>query len=144
MFVFALAMTYVALAAATHTSHRKNFPAKQFTKNISELYREQTGKPLEIMGGSVWTAGMFRHYAPGHPQSCILKNRSELERLGPLLKEHGGLIVSDKEEDIRLAVKHFDRMDTFHMTYDVESRSMFGKKRTRTIYLTFLTGATTK
>ena len=96
------------------------------------------------MAGSVWTAGMFRHYAPGHPQSCILRNQSELDRLGPMLMERGGLVVSDKEEDIRLAVQHFGQMDTFHMTYDVECRSMFGKKRTRTIYLTFLSGATAK
>ena len=37
----------------------------------------------EIMAGNAWTAGMFRQYAPGHPEGCIVGNRSELDRLGP-------------------------------------------------------------
>ena len=144
IFVFSLAITYVSVAAAVHTTHRKSFPARQFVTSVSESYRERTGKPLEIMAGNAWTAGMFRQYAPGHPQGCIIRNRSELERLGPMLLAHGGAVVSDKEEDILAAMKYSGQTDALQMSYVVEYRSIFGKKRVRTIYLLFLDGAAAK
>ena len=144
IFVFTLAISYVGVAAATHTTHRKSFPARQIAKSVSETYRERTGRPLEVMAGNAWTAGMFRQYAPGHPQGCILRNRSEAERLGPMLKERGGLVVSDKEEDILAAMKYSGRTDAPRMSFVVEYRSLFGKKRVRTIHLAFLDGAAVK
>ena len=144
LFAFSLAITYVAVAGIVHTTHRKNFPAKEFTKKISAMYSEQTGKPLEIMAGNAWTAGMFRQYATGHPQGCILKNRSELNRLGPMLKERGGLAVSDKEEDIDFAADFFGTPDVPRVAIEVEYRSLLGKKRKRTINLAILEPAAAK
>lgn len=140
----ALTLTGVAVGNAKHSSQRKHFPAKKFTAEVSAMYRERTGKPLEIVIGGAWTAGMFRHYAPGHPQGCIRKNGSEMERLGPMLRERGGLAVSDKEEDVDAAVELFGSPDTPRATMEVEYRSQFGKKRTKTIHLAFLDGTTAK
>jgi len=139
-----LTLTGVAIGNAKHSSQRKHFPAKKFTAEVSAMYREQTGKPLEIVIGGAWTAGMFRHYAPGHPQGCIRKNGSEVERLGPMLKGSGGLAVSDKEEDVDSSVEMFGGPDTPRTTMEVEYRSKFGKKRTKTIHLAFLDGAAAK
>ena len=145
MFIFAVAMTYVAVATATHTSHRKNFPAKSFVEKCSGFYREQTGRPLEVVAGSEWTAGMFRQYASGHPQGCIIKNRSELERLGPMLKERGGLVASDKDRDILLALEYFGQPDAIRISLDdIEYSSLFGKKKGRKIYLAILDGIPSK
>ena len=144
IFAFSLAITYVTVAGIVHTTHRKNFPAKEFTKKVSAMYMERTGKPLEIIAGNSWTAGMFRQYAPGHPQGCIIRNRSELERLGPMLKERGGLAVSDKEEDIDHAMELFGSPASPQISYTVEYRSIFGKKRVRNIHLAFLDGAPAK
>lgn len=143
-FVFCLAMTYVTVAGVVHTTHRKNFPAKEFAESISRMYRERTGKPLEIMAGNAWTAGMFRQYAPEHPRGCIIKNRSELERLGPELRERGGLVVSDKEEDVDRALELFGSPDSPRLSRAIECRSLFGKKRVRNIHLAFLNGAPSK
>ena len=140
----ALALIGVAVGNTAHSSLRKHFPADKFTAEISAMYREQTGEPLEAMAGDAWTAGMFRHYAPGHPQGCILRNRSELDRLGPTLQAHGGLIVSDKEEDILLAMELFGESVTLQTSYDIDYRSLFGKKRKKTIHLAFLDGPAAK
>jgi len=141
---FALAMTYVVAAGLSHTTHRKNLPAKEFTAEVSAMYREKTGKPLEVMAGNAWTAGMFRHYAPGHPQGCIWKNQSEQDRLGPMLKECGGLAVSDKEEDMAAILELFGAPDTPYTMMQVEYHSIFGRKRTRNFYLAFLDGTAAK
>ena len=138
-----LTLTGVAAGNMSHSSLRKHFPAEKFSAEISERYRKQTGKQLEVMAGNAWTAGMFRHYAPGHPQGCILKNRSEVERLGPMLKERGGLVVSDKEEEIQLAMEYFGPY-VLQTTCDVDYRSAFGKKRSKTIHLAFLDGTAAK
>ena len=135
---FALTLTGVAVAGIVHTTHRKSFPAKDFTKNISAMYREQTGRPLQVVIGNAWTAGMFRQYASGHPQGCIARNQSELDRLGPMLKECGGLAVSDKEEDIDFAADYFGTPDVPRITMEVECRSLLGKKRKRTFNLAIL------
>ena len=142
--VFCMAAVWVTAVATGHASHRKRFPAKEFTENVSKLYFERTGRPLEIVAGNAWTAGMFRQYAPGHPQGCILKNKSELERLGSMLKERGGLAVSDKEEDILLAMKYLGQPVICQTTYSIECRSLFGKKRVRKIYLAFLDASAPK
>jgi len=139
-----LTLTGVAAGNEAHSSLRKHFPAEEFTAEVSAMYREQTGKPLQIIAGNAWTAGMFRHYAPGHPEGCILKNQSELERLGPMLKECGGLAVSDKEEDFLLAVEKFGGPETPRMKKDVEYRSAFGRKRMKTLHLAFLDGQAAK
>ena len=144
VFAFSLAMTYVTVAGIVHTTHRKSFPAKDFTKKISAMYSERTGKPLEIMAGNAWTAGMFRQYAPGHPQACICTNRSELDRLGPMLKERGGLVVLDKEEDIDFALELFGSPASPQISFAIECRSLFGKKRIRNIHLVILDGAPSK
>ena len=140
----ALTLAGVAAGNVKHSSQRKHFPAKKFTAEISKMYREQTGKPLEIVIGGAWTSGMFRHYAPGYPHGCIRKNASEVERLGPMLRKRGGLAVSDKEEDVDAAVEMFGSADTPRMTKEVEYRSRFGRKRTKTIYLAILDGAAAK
>ena len=144
LFAFSLAITYVTVAGIVHTTHRKSFPAKDFTKKISAMYSERTGKPLEIVAGNAWTAGMFRQYAPGHPQGCIIRNRSELERLGPMLKERGGLAVSDKEEDIDSALELFGSPASPQISYTIEFRSLLGKKRVRSIHLAILEGTPSK
>ena len=139
-----LGLVGVTVGNMVHSSVRKHFPADKFTAEISAMYHERTGKPLKIMAGDAWTAGMFRHYAPGHPQGCILRNQSELNRLGPMLKEHDGLVVSDKEEDILLATELFGPAVTLDTAYDIEYRSLLGKKRKKTIYLAFLNGPAAK
>ena len=141
---FSLAMIYVVVAGLSHSSHRKNLPAKKFTAEVSAMYTEKTGRPLKIMAGNAWTAGMFRHYAPGHPQGCIGKNRSELDRLSPMLKECGGLAVSEKEEDMADILELFGIPDTPYTTIPVEYHSIFGRKRTRNFYLAFLDGGAAK
>ena len=140
----ALALIGVAVGNTAHSSLRKHFPAGKFTAEISAMYQEQTGRPLDAMAGDAWTAGMFRHCAPGHPQACILRNRSELNRLGPMLQEHGGLVVSDKEEDIQLAMEYFGSAVTLQTSYDIDYHSLLGKKRKKTIHLAFLNGSAAK
>ena len=141
---FSLAMIYVVAAGLSHSSHRKNLPAKKFTAEVSAMYMEKTGRPLEVMVGNVWTAGMFRHYAPGHPQGCIWNNRGEVERLGAMLKERGGLAVADSPEDMADILNWYGAPDAPVFTMDVEYRSLFGKKRKRTVNLAVLDGAGSK
>ena len=137
MFFF-LCLLGVAVALSAKSDRRRHFPARQFTAEMSRMYEERTGRPLEIVAGNAWLAGMFRQYAPGHPEGCIVRNRSELDRLGPMLKERGGLAVADKEKDINSAVEYFGTPGVPCVTMDVEYRSLLGKKRVRTIYLAIL------
>jgi len=134
----ALTLVGVAVGNMSHSSLRKHFPAKKFTAEVSAMYLEKTGKPLEIVIGDAWAAGMFRQYAPGHPQGCIRKNGSEVERLGPMLRECGGLAVSDDPEDVDFAAEWFGTPDAPRTTMDVEYRSAFGKKRVKKIHQAFL------
>ena len=141
---FFLCLTGVAVAFSAKSDRRRHFPARQFTAEASRMYAEKTGKPLTVMAGNVWTAGMFRHYAPGHPQGCIWNNRGEVERLGAMLKERGGLAVADSPEDMADILACFGAPDAPVFTMDVEYRSLFGKKRTRTLNLAVLDGASAK
>ena len=92
------------------------------------------------MVGSRWLAGMFRQYAPGHPQGCIWSNRSEMERLGPMLKERGGLAVMENTENLDEFLAWYGTPDATRFTMDVEYRSLFGKKGSKTVIIAFLTG----
>ena len=141
---FALCLTGVAIAYSVHSDKRKHFPGRQVTAELSRIYMEQTGKPLTIMTGSAWMAGMFRQYAPGHPQGCIWNNRGEVERLGPMLKEKGGIAVTDDSEDMNELLTLYGAPDTPVMTKDVEYKSLFGKKRRRTTCLAILKPAAAK
>ncbi len=141
---FALCLIGVAVAGAVHSTNRRNFPAKQFAAEASRLYEERTGRPLEIVTGDAWAAGMMRHYAPGHPQGCIGDNPCEVERLGSMLKRCGGMAVADHQKDLDLALKHFGSPDTPCMTLEIEYRALLGKKRTKKIYLAFLDGEPAK
>ena len=137
--VFFLAcLVGVTVAGAVHSTNRKNFPAKRFAADVSRLYEEKTGRPLEIMIGDAWASGLMRHYAPGHPQGCIWDNRGEVERLGPMLRQCGGLAVSDDPNDIEFAVTHFGTPDSPRMSLEIEYSALLGKKRTKTIHLAFL------
>ena len=135
---FALCLTGVVIAGLTHSDKRKHFPARQFTAETSRMYTEQTGKPLTIMTGSAWMSGMFRHYAPGHPQGCIWNNRGEVDRLGAMLRDEGGLAVTDDPEDMIELLKLYGVPDTPVVTKEIEYKSLFGKKRRRTVNLAFL------
>ena len=138
---FFLCLLGVAIAFSAKSDRRRHFPARQFTAEASQMYAERTGRPLEVMAGNAWTAGMFRHYAPGHPQGCIWNNRGEVERLGPMLKERGGLAVADSPEDMADILDWYGVPDAPAFTMDVEYRSLFGKKRRRTVNLAVLDGA---
>jgi 4-amino-4-deoxy-L-arabinose transferase-like glycosyltransferase len=141
---FFLCLVGAAIAFSAKSDRRRHFPARKFTAEVSRMYAERTGKPLKIMAGNPWTAGMFRHYAPGHPQGCIWNNRGEAERLGPMLKDCGGVAVTDDPEDMTALLKQFGAPDAPRTAVDVEYHSLFGKKRTRTINLAFLDGAPSK
>lgn len=134
----------VTVAGLVHSTHRKQFPAKRFAAEMAQMYREKTGRPLEIMIGDAWASGLMRHYAPGHPQGCIWNNPSEVERLGPMLRRCGGLAVSDDLDDIDFAVEHFGTPDSPRMSVEIEYSALLGKKRTRTINLAILDGASAK
>ncbi len=134
----------VTVAGAVHSTNRKNFPAKRFAADVSRLYEEKTGRPLEIMIGDAWASGLMRHYAPGHPQGCIWDNRCEVERLGPMLRRCGGLAVSDDPNDIDFAVEHFGTPDSPRMSLEIEYGALLGKKRTKTINLAFLDASAAK
>ena len=141
---FAACLTGVAVAGAVHSTNRKNFPAAKFAAEMSRLYEERTGRPLEIMIGDAWASGLMRHYAPGHPQGCIWDNPCEVERLGSMLRRLGGLALSDDPKDIEFAVEHFGTPDTPRMTMEVEYSAQLGKKRTKTMNLAFLAPSTAK
>lgn len=141
---FVSALIGVAVAGMVHSTQRKNFPAKRIAAEISEMYRKETGKPLEIMIGDAWASGLFRQYAPGHPHGCILNNACEVERLGPLLRERGGLAVSDDLNDINESVKLFGTPDARRDAIEVEFSSLLGKKRTKTLHMAFLSGSAAK
>ena len=134
----------ITIAGMVHSTNRRNFPAKRFAAEVSRLYEEKTGRPLETVIGDAWASGLMRHYAPGHPQACIWDNRGELERLGPMLRQRGGLAVSDDPNDIDFAVKHFGTPDSPRMSLEIEYGAPLGKKRTKKINLAFLDGATAK
>ena len=141
---FIACLVGVAVAGAVHSTNRKNFPAKRFAADVSRLYEEKTGRPLEIMIGDAWASGLMRHYAPGHPQGCIWDNRGEVERLGPTLRRCGGLAVSDDPKDIEFAVEHFGTPDSPRMSLEIEYSALLGKKRTKTIHLAFLDSSAAK
>ena len=141
---FFLCLTGVAIAFSAKSDRRRHFPARQFTADAARMYMEKTGKPLEVMAGNAWTAGMFRHYAPDHPQGCVWNNRGEVDRLGPMLRERGGLAVADSPEDMADILNWYGMPDAAVFTTDVEYRSLFGKKRTRTINLAVLNGTSAK
>jgi 4-amino-4-deoxy-L-arabinose transferase-like glycosyltransferase len=141
---FFLCLLGVVIAFSAKSDRRRHFPARQFTAELSRMYTEQTGKPLTIMTGNAWLAGMFRHYAPGHPEGCIWNNRGEVERLGPMLREKGGLAVTDDSEDMIELLKMYGEPDVPVFTTDVEYRSLLGKKRKRTIDLAILDPAAAK
>ena len=141
---FSMCLIGVTIAGLTHSARRKNFPVRQFTADMSRMYTEKTGKPLKVMTGNAWTAGMFRHYAPGHPQGCIWNNRGELDRLGPMLKENGGLVVADSMDSMSDILKHFGVPDLPVVSMDIEFHAVFGKKRTKTINVAILDGAALK
>ncbi len=134
----------ITIAGMVHSTNRRNFPARQFAAEAVRLYEEKTGRPLEVMIGDAWASGLMRHYAPGHPQGCIWDNRGELERLGPMLRQCGGLAVSDDPNDIDFAVEHFGTPDTPRMSLPIEYSALFGKKRTKTINLAFLSSSAAK
>lgn len=137
---FLLSVTGVAVGGMEHPSHRKHFPAREFTAQIESIYREQTGEPLRIVFGDAWAAGMFRHYLPGHPQGCIRRNPCEVQRLGPMLREFGGVAVSDDPDDIDSAVElSGNPPDTPRTTFEIESRTLFGKHRVRKMIVAILT-----
>ena len=96
------------------------------------------------MIGDTWTAGLFRQYAPGHPHGCILNNPCEVERLGPLLRERGGLAVSDDPNDVDESVMLFGTPDARRESIEVEYSSLLGKKRTETLHIAFLGGSAAK
>ena len=134
----------VTIAGLVYPTHRKHFPAKEFTARMAEFYRQQTGRELRVMIGDSWTSGMFRHYAPGHPQGCIKGNPGEIRRLGPMLRELGGIAVSDDPLDIDLALELFGTPDTARTVFPVESRAVFGKKpRVREMIVAILPPADT-
>lgn len=141
---FIAALIGVTVAGLVHSTKRKNFPAKRIAAEISEMYRGETGKPLEVMIGDTWTAGMFRQYAPGHPHGCILNNPCEVERLGRFLRERGGLAVSDDPNDVDESVKLFGTPDARRESIEVEYSSLLGKKRTKTLHIAFLVGSAAK
>ena len=141
---FFLCLLGVAIAFSAKSDRRRHFPARQFTADASRMYMAKTGNALEVMAGNAWTAGMFRHYAPGHPQGCIWNNRGETERLGSMLRERGGLAVADSPEDMADILNWCGVPDAPVFTMDVEYRSFFGKKRKRTINLAVLDGAAAK
>ena len=134
----------ITVAGAVHSTNRRNFPAKRFAAEVSRLYEEKTGRPLEVMIGDAWASGLMRHYAPGHPQGCIWDNRGEVERLGPMLKRCGGLAVSDDPNDIDFAVEHFGTPDSPRMSLEIEYGAPLGKKRTKKINLAFLDASAAK
>jgi len=138
---FLVSVTGVAVAGMMHASHtyRKHFPAREFTAQIESFYRERTGEPLRIVFGDAWAAGMFRHYAPGHPRGCIRRNPSEIQRLGPMLREFGGVAVSDDPGDIDFALETFGQpADTPRTTFEIECRALFGKPRARKMIVAIL------
>jgi 4-amino-4-deoxy-L-arabinose transferase-like glycosyltransferase len=141
---FALCLAGVTVAGLTHSARRKNFPARQFTAEVSRMYTERTGKPLKIVTGNAWTAGMFRQYAPGHPQGCIWNNRGELDRLGPMLKEYGGVAVADSMDSMSDILNHFGVPDLPVISQEIEFRAILGKKRTKTVNVVFLDAAALK
>ena len=137
---FFLCLLGVTIAFSTKSARRRHFPARQFTAEVSRMYTEKTGKPLKIMTGGTWTAGMFRHYAPGHPQGCIWNNRGELDRLGPMLKECGGVAVADSTDSMGDILRFFGVPDLPVIPMDIEFHAVFGKKRTKTVYVAVLDG----
>ena len=141
---FALCLTGLTVAFSVKSDRRKHFPARQFTAEVSRMYTEKTGRPLAVVTGNAWLAGMFRHYAPGHPQGCIWNNGGEVERLGPMLRESGGVALTENPKDMTELLKQFGAPDTPVFTQDVEYRSLFGKKRTRTVNLAVLDGTAAK
>ncbi len=141
---FTLCLLGIAIAFSAKSDRRRHFPARQFTADASRIYTEKTGKPLEIVYGNAWCAGLFRHYAPGHPHGCIWNNRGETERLGAMLKECGGLAVTDKPDDLYFILLSLHASKAPQFTMEVEYRSLFGKKRTRTVHLAFLNGMAAK
>ncbi len=141
---FTACLIGVAVAGMVHSTNRKNFPAKRFAADVVRLYEEKTGRPLKIMIGDAWASGLMRHYAPGHPQGYIWDNPGEVERLGPMLKQYGGLAVSDDPNDIDFAVEHFGTPDSPRMSLEIEYSALLGKKRTKTINLAFLDGEAAK
>ena len=141
---FALCLTGVTVAGLIHSARRKHFPARRFTADVSRMYTEKTGKTLKIVTGITWTAGMFRHYAPEHPQGCIWNNRGELDRLGPILKEYGGLVIADSTDSMSDILSFFGVPDLHVIPLDIEFHAVFGKKRTKTIYMALLDGAMLK
>jgi hypothetical protein len=134
----------ITVAGMVHSTNRRNFPAKRFATDVARLYEEKAGRPLEVMIGDAWASGLMRHYAPGHPQGCIWDNRGELERLGPMLRQRGGLAVSDDPNDIDFAVEHFGTPDSPRMSLEIEYGAPLGKKRTKTINLAFLDASAAK
>jgi 4-amino-4-deoxy-L-arabinose transferase-like glycosyltransferase len=142
---FFLCLLGVAIALSAKSDRRRHFPARQFTAEVSRMYEERTGRPLEIVAGNAWLAGMFRQYAPGHPEGCIAKNQSELDRLGPMLKGRGGLAAADDcPEDMADILDWYGVPDAPVFTMDFEYRSLLGKKRKRTIDLAILEPAAAK
>ena len=81
---------------------------------------------------------MFRHYAPGHPQGCIKGNAGEIRRLGPMLRQYGGIAISDDPGDIELGIELFGTPDAYRAEFEAESRSVFGKPRVRKLHLAIL------
>ena len=141
---FALCLAGTTIAGLVHSGKRKNFPARRFTAEASRMYTEKTGKPLTVMTGDVSPAGLFRHYAPGHPQGCVWNNSCEVERLGAMLKERGGLAITEKPEHMDGLLETFGVPDTPRFTMDVEYRSLFGKKRSKTLFFAVLDGTPEK
>lgn len=141
---FTLCLVGVTIAGLTHSARRKNFPARQFTAEVSRMYTEKNGKQLKVVTGNAWTAGMFRQYAPGHPEGCIWNNRGELERLGPMLKEYGGIAVADSTDSMSDILKHFGVPKLPVISQEIEFHSILGRKRKKTINVAILDGATLK
>lgn len=76
-----------------HKAHRPIWPAQEIAARMSAAWTGQTGKPLSVVGGHPWLAGLIGLYGPDRP-SILLREPEHSPWIEPqALRAKGAIVV---------------------------------------------------
>ncbi|MBC6444413.1 MAG: glycosyltransferase family 39 protein [Alphaproteobacteria bacterium GM202ARS2] len=99
----------------THTIKRSQFPGKQLSDHIHQLWHEQSATPLPIIIGDRWVAGLVRYYTRKNPPHLFVPPLSPHQRS---LATEGAIILTLAPQDPSQPRDDCPRPHTFALTPD--------------------------
>lgn len=119
-------------------SEKFNFAGAEFAENMNEIWRQQTGRNLDYVGGEIWYISNVALYGKHHPKPVAEMNPSYNPWFSAQdIAQKGALVVFSSKNRI------FELQETYPniskpYEYKLEIKNKAGRIENKTIYYGFL------